>query len=88
MASGNFAAQGMNTYSRCLTSAREKQTVGIGLHIRTPQPPESRIGFVGKSVARKERKELVERLWQSALKNPSLMPAALNAMRVWESTGK
>jgi hypothetical protein len=88
MASGNFAAQGMNTYAKCLTSAREAQTVGIGLHIRTPQPETSRLGFKGKQVSKKDRAELVERLWQSALKNPELMPAALNAMRVWESAGK
>jgi hypothetical protein len=80
----NFAAQGMNTYVRVLGQAREAQAVGIGLHIRTPQPAESRIGFQGRPVkSRKDRAQLVERLWQAALKNPALMPAAMNTMRLW-----
>jgi hypothetical protein len=54
MANFDTSKQGMKVYARVLESARETGTVGVHHHLRNPQPPTSRLGYVGKPVKAKE----------------------------------
>jgi hypothetical protein len=88
MSNANFGLKGMKFYRKALEESRAKDGVGVHKHLITPQPPTSTLGLRGKPVAKKERAELIEKLWQAALKNPALMPAAMNTMKQWGQCGK
>jgi hypothetical protein len=72
--------KGQRRYSERVVSARANGEVGIGLHILTPQSPNSRIGFKGKRVPKCDRALIVEKLLKAALKDPTLAKYAANAM--------
>jgi hypothetical protein len=75
--------QGQAHYHTCLTAAEESKSIGVHLHMRQQTLPTSRLGFAGKKVSKKAKKELAEKLLAQALKtkNPELVKAAGNMLR-------
>jgi hypothetical protein len=83
VSTASFTAKGMAQYSKVLAKSREADTVGVYKHLITPKPVTCSLGLKGKSVAKKDRPALQERLWIAALKDPTKMPAALNCIAQW-----
>jgi hypothetical protein len=74
--------QGMATYSRCLAKAMSDGTVGHHRFILTPQEQTSRVGFVGRKLSKKAKRELAEKMLASSKRHPELAAATVNAVRV------
>jgi hypothetical protein len=77
-------AQGDKTalhYNELLADSRVEGKVGINQYMFRPTEPTSRLGYRGKKVKKSDAKIIAAKLIEAAKRDPSLIPAALNAVR-------
>ena len=68
-------------YQALLQSAKQEGKVGIHFHMSRPTTPTSRLGFAGRKASKKDLKAIAERMLESAMKDPTLINAAVNMAR-------
>jgi hypothetical protein len=77
-----YEGRGIGTYLQCLQAARHNGEVGVHIHLRQPQAPESRLGFRGKRLTKKSRKEIKKQIIAKASAGDnSLLALAVRLMR-------
>lgn len=74
--------KGMTNFAQRFQDARQSGEVGVHLHMHTPQPETSRMGYAGRKVKAKTLDFVIENMLKSVKSHPEQRAALINLLSI------